>query len=60
MRTQFLISPVLRSGDQTVDTGHGGFDIRPRDLLEQGVSPLDDWQRIVFIGNDILAHSSLS
>ena len=37
MRPQFLISPVFRSGDQAVDTGHGGFDIGPRDLLEQGV-----------------------
>ena len=56
MRAQFLIPPVVGRGDQTIDAGHGGLDVGPSNLFEQGIPPFGDRQRVVPVGYDMLAN----
>ena len=46
-----------RVRDQAVDAGHGGFDVGPGDLLEQGILPSANRKRGVLVGHDALAQS---
>ena len=52
VRAQFPIPPVVGRGDQAVDAGHGGLDVGPGNLLEQGIPPSGDRQRVVLVGHD--------
>ena len=56
MRPQFLVAPVVGLGDQAIDAGHGGLDVRSGDLLEQGALSLADRQCGILVGHDMLAH----
>ncbi len=55
MWPQLLVAPVIGLGDQAVDACHGGLDVEPGDLLEQGSLPFGQRQIPVIVGHDMLA-----